>query len=71
MLAPRTYNKDCHKKYGRLIGHCLSNLEELEQKRQRTKTIWDSEYPDKPFELAEDLSKMYVVEIYLLQWPMV
>ena len=53
MLAPVSYKIDCINVAGRLLGHKLTNQQERESLRQKTKKIWAKHFPDEPFDLGE------------------
>jgi len=53
LLCPHAYNKDCLQVVGRLIGHQLCSKDQLQQRRNRARTIWNRKFPNEPFDVLE------------------
>ena len=55
LLAPVAYQQDCCKLLGRMVDHQLLSEKDRAKKLQKTKALWQEEYPNEPFEV--DLRK--------------
>ena len=63
MLSPTSYAKDCNDKYGRILGHHLHSIHNMNEIREKTKVFWTGKYDQEPFELTLDEVPMYLTKI--------
>ena len=62
MLSPSHYTRDCKKNFGRIFNHELFSLEDMMEKCDHTKQVWEKAYPGHPFHLPstpEEIIKIY------------
>ena len=51
LLAPVAYQQDCNKLVGRIVDHYVFGDKDRVKKLQRSKSLWQDEYPNEPFEV--------------------
>lgn len=54
MLAPVAYSADCLRVMNRVAGHRLMTMAMLEKQRERTRDLWQKQYPDVPFDVTKE-----------------
>lgn len=54
MLSPICYEKDCKNLVGKTVNHVIVKDKERQKHLETSKKLWESKYPDTPFEINID-----------------